>query len=261
MKQRIDQLLVERGLVESRHRAQAMLIGGRVRVGGIMVDKPGHRVDAEAEIQITDVLAYVSRGGLKLKGALDHFQIDPRGRICVDLGASTGGFTDCLLQHGAHTVYAFDVGKGQLDWKLRNDSRVVIREEFNVRNITAADLPQGISLVTADLSFISLAKILSPLKSALLARNLQIQDRSQDFSVDFILLVKPQFEVGKGQVGKGGIVKDPAKQKQALESVERFARDSGFQVAGSMPSPILGAKGNKEFLLYLKLYPDLSSSS
>jgi 23S rRNA (cytidine1920-2'-O)/16S rRNA (cytidine1409-2'-O)-methyltransferase len=261
MKRRIDQLLMERGLAESRHKAQALLIGGRVRVDGILVDKPGHRVNPESEIQITDSLAYVSRGGLKLKGALDHFQVDPGGRICADLGASTGGFTDCLLQHGAHKVFAFDVGKGQLDWKLRNDSRVVIRDEFNVRSITGSDLPEGISLVTADLSFISLTKILPPLKSALLAVSRQLQDRPHDFSIDLILLVKPQFEVGKGQVGKGGIVRDPAKQKQALESIEQFAYDSGFQVAGSMPSPIAGAKGNKEFLLYLKLYPDLSSIS
>jgi 23S rRNA (cytidine1920-2'-O)/16S rRNA (cytidine1409-2'-O)-methyltransferase len=261
MKRRIDQLLVERGLAESRHKAQALLMGGRVRVDGIMVDKPGHRVNLESEIQITDSLAYVSRGGLKLKGALDHFQIDPSGRICADLGASTGGFTDCLLQQGARTVFAFDVGRGQLDWKLRNDPRVVIRDEFNVRNITAADLPRGISLVTADLSFISLVKILPPLKSALLEVSRQTQNRPQDSFVDLILLVKPQFEVGKGQVGKGGIVRDPAKQKQALESIEQFARDSGFQAAGSMLSPISGAKGNKEFLLYLKLYPDLSSIS
>jgi 23S rRNA (cytidine1920-2'-O)/16S rRNA (cytidine1409-2'-O)-methyltransferase len=259
MKRRIDQLLVERGLAESRHRAQALLIGGRVRVGGAMVDKPGHRVDAGSEIQITDSLPYVSRGGLKLKGALDYFHIDPGGRVCADLGASTGGFTDCLLQHGARTVFAFDVGKGQLDWKLRNDPRVVIRDEFNVRNITAADLPRGISLVTADLSFISLAKILLPLKLALLVCGREMRDRPPDFFYDLILLVKPQFEVGKGQVGKGGIVRDLTKQMQALESVEQFARGSGFHAGGSMPSPIAGAKGNKEFLLYLKLHPDLSS--
>jgi 23S rRNA (cytidine1920-2'-O)/16S rRNA (cytidine1409-2'-O)-methyltransferase len=259
MKRRIDQLLVERSLAESRHKAQALLIGGRVRVDGILVDKPGHRVDAESEVQITDVLPYVSRGGLKLKGALDHFQIDPSGRLCADLGASTGGFTDCLLQHGARTVFAFDVGKGQLDWKLRNDPRVVIKDQFNVRNITAADLPRGISLVTADLSFISLAKILPALKLALLSSRRELPEGQEDFAVDLILLVKPQFEVGKGQVGKGGIVRDPAKQKHALESIEWFAHGAGFQVAGSMPSPVTGAKGNKEFLLYLKLCPDLSS--
>jgi len=259
MKRRIDQLLVERGLAESRHKAQALLIAGRVRVDGTKVDKPGHRVNLESEVQITDSLPFVSRGGLKLEGALDYFQIDPGGRICADLGASTGGFTDCLLQRGARTVFAFDVGKGQLDWKLRNDPRVVVRDEFNVRNITAADLPQEISLITADLSFISLAKILPSLKSALVARSLQMPGRPADFFMDIILLVKPQFEVGKGQVGKGGIVRDAAKQKQAVESIEQFARDSGFQVAGSMPSPIAGARGNKEFLLYLRLYPDLSS--
>jgi 23S rRNA (cytidine1920-2'-O)/16S rRNA (cytidine1409-2'-O)-methyltransferase len=259
MKRRIDQLLMERGLAESRHKAQALLMGGRVRVNEIMVDKPGHKVDAEAAIRITEPLPFASRGGLKLKGALDHFQINPEGRICADLGASTGGFTDCLLQHGARMVYAFDVGKGQLDWKLRNDPRVIIRDEFNVRNITAEDLPEEISLVTADLSFISLTKILRPLRLALLAESRAGKGRPQGSSVDLVLLVKPQFEVGKGQVGKGGIVRDSTKQMRALESVEQFARDCGFQVAGCLRSPIAGMKGNTEFLLYLKLFPDLSS--
>jgi 23S rRNA (cytidine1920-2'-O)/16S rRNA (cytidine1409-2'-O)-methyltransferase len=259
MKRRIDQMLMERGLAESRHRAQALLMGGRVRVNEVMVDKPGYRVDTEAIIWITEPLAFVSRGGLKLKGALDYFQINAGGRICADLGASTGGFTDCLLQYGARAVYAFDVGKGQLDWKLRNDPRVIIRDRFNVRNITAEDLPEGISLVTADLSFISLTKILPSLKNALLAGRRAVGNWPPDFSIDLVLRIKPKFEVGKGQVGKGGIVRDPSKRLQALESVEQFAKESGFHVAGRLPSPIAGAKGNEEFLLYLKLFPDLSS--
>jgi 23S rRNA (cytidine1920-2'-O)/16S rRNA (cytidine1409-2'-O)-methyltransferase len=259
MKRRIDQLLVERGLAESRHKAQALLMGGRVRVNEILVDKPGHQVDVAASIRITEQLPFVSRGGLKLKGALDHFHINPEGRTCVDLGASTGGFTDCLLQHGAQTVHAFDVGKGQLDWKLRNDPRVIIRDDFNVRNITAADIPKDTSLVTADLSFISLTKILPPLKTALQVGSHAGSGGFRGFPVDLVLLVKPQFEVGKGQVGKGGVVRDPEKRLGALESVRQFALNCGFEVAGCLTSPIAGAKGNEEFLLYLRLFPDLSS--
>jgi 23S rRNA (cytidine1920-2'-O)/16S rRNA (cytidine1409-2'-O)-methyltransferase len=181
------------------------------------------------------------------------------GRICADLGASTGGFTDCLLRHGAREVHAYDVGRGQLDWSLRSDPRVVVHDQYNVRFISAGDLPPQISLVTADLSFISLSLVLGPIREALLAAprgpgNLQDRD-----AVDLVLLVKPQFEVGKGEVGKGGIVRDPAKRLQALESVENRARDLGFRILGSMPSPVAGAKGNQEFLLYLQLVLGLSS--
>jgi 23S rRNA (cytidine1920-2'-O)/16S rRNA (cytidine1409-2'-O)-methyltransferase len=259
-KRRIDQLLVERGLAESRHKAQAMLLAGQVLANEQKVDKPGRMVDAGVLIRILEKLPFASRAGAKLQAALDYFHISPRDRVCADLGASTGGFTDCLIQNGACLVYAFDVGKGQLAWKLRSDPRVVVRDEFNVRNISSRDLPNGISLVTVDLSFISLTKILSPLKNAVVEMGGSRKDRLPNLQVDFVLLVKPQFEVGKGEVGKGGIVRDPEKRRKALESVEAFARCIGLQVVGSIVSPIPGSKGNEEFLLYLKLAPDLSSS-
>jgi 23S rRNA (cytidine1920-2'-O)/16S rRNA (cytidine1409-2'-O)-methyltransferase len=261
MRRRIDVLLVERGLVETRQKAQALLLAGRVWVDEQRVDKPGHLIDVESKIRITEQLLYVSRGGLKLKAAVDHFQIPVNGRYCVDLGASTGGFTDCLLQHGALEVHAFDVGRGQMDWKLRNDPRVIIRDQFNVRYITAKDLPAQVSLITADLSFISLGKILEPLKNAILSRyETEPESCGGEVRIDIILLVKPQFEVGKGQVGKGGIVRDAPKRHQALEMVGKIATQLGYRVMGSIPSPILGAKGNQEFLMYLQLCPGLSSS-
>ena len=252
-KRRIDQLLVERGLAESRHKAQALLLAGQVMVGEQKVDKPGRTVDPESAIRILEKLPFASRGGAKLQAALDSFRISVQGRICADLGASTGGFTDCLLQKGAALVYAFDVGKGQLAWKLRSDARVVVRDGFNVRNILPRDLPEGITLVTADLSFISLTKILPPLRAALVERC----RTAQVLSVDLLLLVKPQFEVGKGEVGKGGIVRDAQKRREALTRVASFATELGFAIGGDMASPVPGAKGNEEFLLYLKLAPGL----
>jgi 23S rRNA (cytidine1920-2'-O)/16S rRNA (cytidine1409-2'-O)-methyltransferase len=259
MKKRIDLLLVERGLAESRHKAQALVLAGQVLAAEQKVNKPGQLVDSEAAIRILRQLPFASRAGAKLQGALDHFQISVAGRICADLGASTGGFTDCLLQNGASKVHAFDVGRGQLAWKLQSDPRVVVRDNFNVRAITAQDLPRQISLVVADLSFISLTKVLLPLKDAL-ACSISRGD-GPDFVVDLIVLVKPQFEVGKGEVGKGGIVRDSGKRVGALESVANFARDAGFQVAGSMLSPLTGARGNQEFLLYLQLPSGLLSLS
>ena len=245
-------MLVERELAESRHKAQALLIGGQVLVNEQKVEKPGQRVDSLAEIRILNADRYVSRAGAKLQAALEHFGIAVAGRVCADLGASTGGFTDCLLQNGAQEVHAFDVGKGQLDWSLRTDPRVVVHDGFNVRYITSQDLPPSVSLVTLDLSFISTTKILGPLRNALLGSG-------RTFPVDLILLVKPQFEVGKGLVGKGGIVRDEEKRGKALESVVTFARGAGFKVAGHLQSPVRGAKGNVEFLLYLELPLDLSS--
>ncbi len=252
MKRRIDQLLVERGLAESRHKAQALLISGQVLVNRQKVEKPGRQFDGAVEIRILNTAPFRSRAGSKLQAALEHFAVSAAGRVCADLGASTGGFTDCLLQNGAREVHAFDVGKGQLDWKLRSDPRVVVRDEFNVRHITSGDLPADTSLVTLDLSFISLTKVLVPLRDALLGLG-------GNRPVDLILLVKPQFEVGRGEVGKGGIVREAEKRMQAVESVAEFARESGLTVSGHMPSPVHGAKGNIEFLLYLQLLPDLSS--
>lgn len=257
MKKRADLLLVERGYAESRQKAHALLLAGQVLIGERKIDKAGQMVDADAEIRILGQLPFVSRAGAKLQSALAHFKIVVTGRICADLGASTGGFTDCLLQNGASGVYAYDVGKGQLAWKLQSNPRVVVRDSFNVRNITSADLPESVSLVAADLSFISLKKILGPLKAALINGISKEDDRK---FIDIIVLVKPQFEVGKGEVGKGGIVRDDEKRMQALESVSDYAREAGYLVEGSLESPVHGSGGNREFLLYLKLPTGLLSS-
>jgi 23S rRNA (cytidine1920-2'-O)/16S rRNA (cytidine1409-2'-O)-methyltransferase len=261
MKRRIDQLLVERGFAESRHKAQALLLAGRILVNEQKIEKPGQQVDAEAEIRVLRQLQFASRAGAKLQAALDHFQISIAGRACADLGASTGGFTDCLLQRGAAGVSAFDVGFGQLDWKLRADPRVVVRDKFNVRNISPDDLPADISFVCMDLSFISVTKILLPLKEALISRNAPDGSGDIKIPIDVVVLVKPQFEVGKGEVGKGGIVRDETKRIGALESVKAFSRTIGYQVIGDIPSPITGAEGNQEFLLYLQLEKRLLSKS
>jgi 23S rRNA (cytidine1920-2'-O)/16S rRNA (cytidine1409-2'-O)-methyltransferase len=256
MKKRIDLLLVERELAPSRQKAQAMILAGDVLADDQKIDKPGHLVPEEARLRILGERRFVSRSGAKLEAALSHFGISVEDRICADLGASTGGFTDCLLRQEARAVHAFDVGRGQLAWSLQSDRRVVIHDQYNVRFISATDLPPGISLITADLSFISLTLILGPLRDALLAAP---HDAPGRMAIDLVLLVKPQFEVGKGDVGKGGIVRDPGKRLRALESVENCARSLGFKVVGSMPSPVAGAKGNQEFLLYLQLVLGLSS--
>jgi 23S rRNA (cytidine1920-2'-O)/16S rRNA (cytidine1409-2'-O)-methyltransferase len=253
MKKRIDQLLVERGLAESRHKAQALLLAGQVLVEAQKVQKPGQLVEGESQIRVLNQPQFVSRAGAKLQAALDHFHISVKGRVCADLGASTGGFTDCLLQNGARQIYAFDVGKGQLAWKLRTDPRVVVRDQFNVRRVSAADLPDDISVISIDLSFISVTKVLPSVKEALSQRGESAKREYLEPEIDVIVLVKPQFEVGKGEVGKGGIVRDSAKRTQTLEAVEQFARETGFRVVGSIPSPIPGAEGNQEFLLYLQI--------
>lgn len=253
MKRRIDQVLVERGIAESRHKAQALLLAGCILVDEQKVEKPGRQINPGAEIRVLHQVQFASRAGAKLQSALDHFQIKITGRVCADLGASTGGFTDCLLQNGASKICAFDVGRGQLDWKLRSDPRVVVRDGFNVRNLGPADLPADVSFVCMDLSFISVTKILLPLRDALRLISAGGETMNALSHFDVIVLVKPQFEVGKGEVGKGGIVRDPAKRLRALEAVSEFARDLGFAVAGHMLSPIVGAEGNQEFLLYLQL--------
>jgi 23S rRNA (cytidine1920-2'-O)/16S rRNA (cytidine1409-2'-O)-methyltransferase len=230
-----------------------LLLAGRILVNEQKIEKPGQQVDSEAAIRVLHQAQFASRAGGKLQGALDHFQIPVAGRVCADLGASTGGFTDCLLQHGASRIYAFDVGHAQMDWKLRSDPRIVIRDGFNVRNLSPADLPADISFVCIDLSFISVTKILLPLRDSLLVNSDRSDGTNAEISVDIVVLVKPQFEVGKGEVGKGGIVREPAKRLRALEAVSEFARQAGFVVAGSIPSPVAGAEGNQEFLLYLQL--------
>jgi 23S rRNA (cytidine1920-2'-O)/16S rRNA (cytidine1409-2'-O)-methyltransferase len=234
-KERLDQLLVDRGLAESRERAKALILAGAVSVNGQRSDKPGHNIAGDARIEVAARPQYVSRGGFKLAGALDHWGIDVTGRICFDAGASTGGFTDCLLQRGAAKVYAFDVGHGQLDWKLRNDPRVVAREAVNLRN--PVDFAEPIDFAACDVSFISATMILPTLAAALAPHGVMV------------VLVKPQFEVGKEEVGKGGIVKDPALHDAACARVRVAAERLGFRT-DMIASPILGAEGNREFLLY-----------
>ena len=250
MKRRIDQLLTDIGLAESRHKAQALILAGQVLVDEQKVEKPGRMVEDDAAIRVLGQQRYASRAGVKLEAALDHFSVSVDGLICADLGASTGGFTDCLLQRGARAVYAFDVGKGQLAWKLQSDARVIVRDGFNVRSITAADLPDDLAFVCMDLSFISITKILVPLKTAIEARFAGIGGGA----MDIIALVKPQFEAGREDVGKGGIVRDPEARQRALATVAAFSEANGYEVIGSIPSPIPGAEGNLEFLLRMRLF-------
>jgi 23S rRNA (cytidine1920-2'-O)/16S rRNA (cytidine1409-2'-O)-methyltransferase len=230
-------LLVERGLAESRERAQALILAGSVVVDGQRGDKPGRAVATDAGITITGKLPFASRGGLKLERALDQFGVEVAGMVCADIGSSTGGFTDCLLQRGAARVHAVDVGRGQLDWKLRNDPRVVVHEGINARYLTPEEIGEPADLVTCDVSFISVTLIL-PAVRALLKPGGRI-----------VVLVKPQFEVGRGEVGKGGIVRDPALHVAACDRVRLAAEEAGFQTS-IIESPIAGAEGNREFLLY-----------
>lgn len=238
-KERLDQLLVDRGHADSREKAKALVLAGQVRVNGQAAGKPGHPIDAASQIEIAGRPPYVSRGGFKLAGALDHWNIDVTGLICFDAGASTGGFTDCLLQRGALRVYAYDVGSGQLDWKLRNDPRVISREGVNLRHpLQLEQVPEPIDLAVCDVSFISATLILPaivPLLKPGLGR--------------FVVLVKPQFEVGRGEVGKGGIVRDPALHQVACQRVGEVATGLGYRI-DMIESPISGAEGNREFLLY-----------
>jgi 23S rRNA (cytidine1920-2'-O)/16S rRNA (cytidine1409-2'-O)-methyltransferase len=240
MKQRLDRLLVETGRAESREKAQALIMAGHVFVGGIKADKAGQNVDPTAAIEIRVRPPYVSRAGGKLAAALAHFAISAAGRVCLDIGSSTGGFTDCLLQHGALRVHAVDVGSGQLDWKLRGDPRVVVHEGINARYLRPADVGEPVELIVVDASFISVTLILPAL--ALFFRPPVTQ---------LIILIKPQFEVGKGEVGRGGIVRDPRKHQAACRRVEEAVQQLGF-TTGIIESPILGAEGNKEFLLYAR---------
>ena len=242
VKQRLDKLMVERGLAPSREKAQALIMAGQVVVGDHAVDKSGQQVALDAEIRIKgDLLPFVSRGGLKLKKALDEFRVDVTGLVAIDVGASTGGFSDCLLQAGAVRVIAVDVGCGQLAWKLQQDPRVLSMEKTNIRYLTPGQLPEVPDLATIDASFISLAKVL-PATVALLRPGGRI-----------IALIKPQFEVGKGEVGKGGIVRDPAAHERVLEAIRQTAGELGLHVAGLCESPITGADGNREFLILLEL--------
>ena len=241
-KERLDKLVFERGLAESRSRAQAMILAGQVLVDEQRADKPGHLVSPDAVIRIKgEVLRYVGRGGLKLEAALREFRINPEGTTCLDVGASTGGFTDCLLQHGAKRVWAIDVGHNQIAWRIRQDPRVVVMEGVNARSINADVFPVRFDLATIDVSFISLGKILPAVKSCLRAE------------ADCITLVKPQFEVGRGEVERGGLVRDPLKHRRVLEEVAKASESLGFSLKGTIESPITGADGNREFLMHLNL--------
>jgi len=240
-KSRLDILLVERGLAPSRERARGLIMAGRVLVGGIKVEKPGAVVAHDAVLHLTGPeVPYVSRGGIKLKAALDSFNISPAGMRILDAGASTGGFTHCLLDCGAARVVAVDVGYGQLDWKLRNDPRVTVMERTNIRFLEPESLPHPVDAAVADLSFISLKLVLPQLNKLLPQGGWAV------------VLVKPQFEVGRGQVGKGGVVRDAEKIREAVEGIRRCARECGFLVLGEIESPITGPKGNREFLLHLQ---------
>jgi len=238
-KLRLDRLLVERGLVESRQKAQGLILAGKVLVDEQKKEKCGTLVNLEAALRLLgEASKYSSRGGMKLEGALEHFQVDPSGRVCLDVGASTGGFTDCLLQRGAHKVFAVDGGTNQLDWKLRRDLRVVVMEKTNARYLTYDRIGTLVDLVTIDVSFISVTMILPVLVPLLVS------------PADLIVLVKPQFEVGKGQVGKGGVVRDPALHRGAVAKVKASLSELGFSELASIESPLLGAEGNREFFVH-----------
>lgn len=235
-KERLDKLLVDRGLVETRSKAQALILAGQVFSGEQRMDKPGVTIASDAPLSLKEVMPYVSRGGLKLAAALDHFQISVAGKTCLDIGASTGGFTDCLLQRGAVRVVALDVGHGQLAWKIRQDERVEVREHINARFLAPEDFSEKFDLTVCDVSFISL-KLILPVIPPLLKNNAEV-----------IALIKPQFEVGRDEVGKGGIVRDQTAQLRVVEEIKSCANSLGFQTVGTIDSPILGADGNHEFL-------------
>lgn len=236
---RIDRLLVERGLVESREKATKLILAGDIFVDGERVDKAGALASPEVELELRGRSPYVSRGGEKLVHALDHFNVPVVGRICIDVGASTGGFTDCLLQRGATRVYAVDVGTGQLDARLRRDPRVVVMEQTNARALDPRIFPEHPTLGVIDVAFISLEKVMPAVFGVLAPR------------ADVITLVKPQFEVGRNLVGKGGVVRDPALHRQVVARLARYSVLRGWHVLGVTASPLRGPKGNREFFLHL----------
>ena len=247
-KERIDLLLVKRGLAPTRTRARSLILSWVVFVDGTRVDKAGTIVEGGAGIVVKDSApGYVSRGGIKLEAALKEFKIDVSDKIALDIGASTGGFTDCLLKHRAKKVYAVDVGYGQLDWKLRQDPRVVVMERINARYLKSEDIGELVDVCTVDVSFISLTKIIPPVSKLLKPNGI------------LIALIKPQFEVGRGEVGKGGIVRDENKHREVINKITNFLEELNFKVMGVIPSPILGADGNKEFLVGGVFHPLLAS--
>jgi 23S rRNA (cytidine1920-2'-O)/16S rRNA (cytidine1409-2'-O)-methyltransferase len=243
MKNRLDKLLVEQGYVPSRERAQALILAGRVMVNEQKVEKPGTPVDEAAAVRILgEEQRYVSRGGFKLEAALDNWQIVLNGRACADIGASTGGFTDCMLQHEAATVVAVDTGYGQIAESLRRDPRVSLLERTNARYLKPGDLPTGIDFVSMDVSFISATLVLPAVVAAVRENHAKV--------VEAVILVKPQFEAGREHIGKGGIVRDPAAHQFAIDRVRAAVHELGASTSEIADSPILGGKGNREFLLY-----------
>ena len=245
---RLDLLLVERGLAESRAKAQALIMAGQVRVQGQVVIKPATSIDPSAQLEVEQGPRFVSRGGEKLDAALEAFGLDVNGLVCADVGASTGGFTDCLLQRGAAKVYAIDVGKGILHWKLRNDRRVIIMEETNARYVES--LPELVSLVTVDASFISLKILLPVIRKWFPSPELG----EEQARADIVALIKPQFEAGRRDVARGdGVIRDPEIHRQVLLDVLTFAHNQGLGLQGLIKSPLLGPKGNAEFLVWLSL--------
>jgi 23S rRNA (cytidine1920-2'-O)/16S rRNA (cytidine1409-2'-O)-methyltransferase len=236
---RLDKLLFDKGLVESREKAKALILAGEVMVNGMKADKAGMLASPDDALEILKKMPYVSRGGLKLKHAIDTFGIDLKEKIAMDIGASTGGFTDCLLQHGAKKVYAIDVGYGQIDLKLRNDARVAMLEKTNIRYLDKNAVPDIIDVTTIDVSFISLLKVLP--------KALEFLKESGEV----IALIKPQFEVERKDVRKGGVVRDEAKRNEVIEKIKAAVKDMGLEVKGLAESPVRGPKGNVEFLIYL----------
>lgn len=241
-KDRIDALLVSRGLCDSREQAKRLIIAGEVRSGDRVLDKPSTKILVDAALEVKERPRFVGRGGLKLEGALDFFQIDPADWVCIDVGASTGGFTDCLLQRGAVRVHAVDVGTNQLVWKLRNDPRVVVKEQFNARHMVPADIGEKVRLAVMDLSFISLTKVLPAVFSVL------------EGGGSVVCLIKPQFELRREDITRGGIVRDPALHQQAVDKIRNFVtQEFGCDWRGYVPSTITGMDGNQEFLAWITL--------
>ncbi len=239
-KERVDVLLVARGLCETREQAKRLVLAGEVRSGDRMIDKPSSKVPEDMPLEVKEKPKFVGRGGFKIEGALEAFGISPAGLLCLDIGASTGGFTDCMLQQGAERVHAIDVGTNQLAWKIRSDPRVVVKEKFNARNLVEADIGEKVALIVIDVSFISLTKIL-PAAFGVLAEGGSI-----------VPLIKPQFELKREDIGKGGIVRDPELHDRAVEKIRSFVvEELGREWKGLVDSPITGTDGNREFLAWL----------
>jgi 23S rRNA (cytidine1920-2'-O)/16S rRNA (cytidine1409-2'-O)-methyltransferase len=239
-KERLDVLLVQRGLCPSREKAQRLIMAGGIFSGGTRMDKASQTLPDDTPLEVRAAERYVGRGGLKLEGALAHFGLDPAGLTCLDVGASTGGFTDCLLQHGAAKVYALDVGHGQLDWKIRSDPRVVVMEHCNARHLQPSDLPEKVQFAVADVSFISLTLVLPPMAGLLTDGGM------------IVALIKPQFELSRAEVGRGGVVRDDGARQRAVDKIRDFAIRLGWSWGGVVDSPVAGADGNRELLVLLK---------